>query len=142
MENFVLGVLFALPVFGIVLLLFRDILIKHFIKMSIISRIDSPVEMEGPTLPEELEADILTSYRLLLVLQDEFRYLIQHKFLFSDDDIKTLGKKLENIEQALQFTEDMLDSKGLSERYNKIKSDVKKGNIKESYEKSHRDSAL
>lgn len=142
MENFVLGMLFALPVFGIVLLLFRDILIKHFIKMSIVSRVDCPVEMEGPTLPEELEADILTSYRLLLVLQDEFRYLIQHKFLFSDDDIKTLGKKLENIEQALQFTEDMLDSKGLSERYNKIKKDIKNGRIKESYEKSHRDSAL
>lgn len=140
MENFILGVLFALPVFGIVLLMFRDILIKHFIKMSIVSRIDCPAEMEGPTLPEELEADILTSYRLLLVLQDEFKYLIQHKFLFSDDDIKTLGKKLENIDQALQFTEDMLDSKGLSEKYNKIKSDVKKGNIKESYER--RDRAL
>lgn len=126
MNDFVLGIIFALPIFGIVLLLFRDILIKHFIKMSIVSRVDGPTAEES--FSQELLGDILTSYRLLLLLQDEFRYLIQHRFMFSDTDIKTLGIKLENIEMALQFTEEMLDSKGLSQEYEKVREEIKQMN--------------
>lgn len=128
MKDFILGMIFAIPIFAFILLLFKDIILKSFVKFILVQSTKEP-EITPEVVSESAVKDILVSYRLLLILKEEFNFLITHKYLLKDADINILNSKLFEVNQAIYSTEGILDEKGIDD-YKDIKKEIEKGKKK------------
>ena len=125
MREFILGMIFAIPIFAFVLLLFRDIILRSFVKY-VLNQNVAAQEITPEIFTESAVKDILTSYRLLLILKEEFSFLVTHKYLMKDADVNILSSKLFEINQAIYSTESMLQEQGI-DGYKDIKKEIEKG---------------
>lgn len=128
MTNFILGIIMALPIYGIVLLLTRDIIINHFINNTVVAKIpNNAVDQE--TVEKEISgyiiSDTLVSYRLLLVLEAQLRYFLKTfgKEL-EEDELEVLKGKLKQLLEAIEGTETFFKQKNVTD-YLKIKEEIK-----------------
>lgn len=128
MRDFILGMIFAIPIFAFILLLFKDIILKSFVKFILVQSTKEP-EITSEVVSESAVKDILVSYRLLLILKEEFNFLFTHKYLLKDEDINILNSKLFEVNQAIYSTEGILDEKGIDD-YKDIKKEIEKGKKK------------
>lgn len=132
MTDFILGAIFALAVYAFVTLLFKDIVVKSFIgKLIEGSRLHAPGEpaLDKEIFTKEVINDILTSYRLLLIIKNEFTYLLKYEGLIlnkdiTENDFKMICKvKLKQCEEAIEQTEEMFKDQGIEE-YKAIKKEI------------------
>lgn len=122
MREFILGILFAIPIFAFILLLVRDILIKRFIKNTIV-----PVGIPNPDITNSIVSDVLVSYKLLLILKVEFRFLLRES-LIEGEVMETCRNKLAELEEAIQEAEKFFELKNNTD-YLKIKDGINKLDI-------------
>lgn len=133
MREFILGAVFALPVFALILLLFRDIVINHYIDTFISKRVidmKSEEESRVALLKRDVLEDILISYRLLIALFATIKTILKVKAL-GEEETKLLEEHLKNVVSSIKDTEHFLDDNGLTDNYVEIKKDVLKKERKE-----------
>ena len=121
MNDFLLGIMFAIPVFALILLLFRDIVIKHFLKYTLIQ---ARPEMQNTNtmLIDSIIDDVLVSYKLLLTLKVEFEFLLDN--LPIDTNVKNLcNNKINEINTAIKGAEIFFEEKD-NKDYLKIRNEV------------------
>lgn len=132
MTDFVLGAIFALAVYIFVTLVFKDIIVKSFIgKLIEGSRMHTEGEpvLDKEVFTHEVINDILTSYRLLLVIKNELTFLIKYEGLvlnkdITENDFKMICKvKLKQCEEAIEQTEEIFKDQGIEE-YKAIKKEI------------------
>lgn len=124
MNNFILGLIFGCALYGLLMLLFKDLVIRNFIKTLIDN---SKITNENNPLTEELFSkkvidDILVSYRLLLILKREFEYLAS-EFRLDTVIRHTSRTKLAEVNDAIRATEEILDNENVDD-YKKIKAEL------------------
>lgn len=128
MREFILGMVFALPVFALILLIFRDIVINHYIDTFISKRIvdmKSDEETRVALLKKDVFEDILISYRLLVALFATIKTILKFKVLGAEET-QLLEEHLKNVVSNIKETEHFLDDNGLTENYVMIKKEVLK----------------
>lgn len=128
MREFIMGMLLALPVFGIILLMFRDIIIRHFIQGAFIQKLDEVNEdadndLKNAMLKRDVLEDILVSYRLLLTLSICLKTILKYNVL-KDSEKRILTYNLTDINTSITGTEEFLDANNLTKAYESIKKDV------------------
>ena len=120
-----LGLLLGLPLYAIILFLFRDIVIKRFInKMVARAEIveDNPNAQFGTdAFKSAIEADLLTSYKLLLVIQEEINFLKKTEIGTSLGPI--YNERLKELAYTIEKTEQLFNDMGNKE-YKQIKKNV------------------
>lgn len=134
-NDFFFGMLMAIPIYFLIILIFRDTIIKHFISHAILQRI--PVENKEINIPvqsidateiaEDVMCDILTSYRLLLIIHEQLLYLKDHMVIVSDDNrtIDIYTDKIKEVENAIEVTEQLFKHKN-DTRYLDIQKEIPK----------------
>ena len=130
-----LGFCLAIPLYAIILFLFKDIVFRSFINKLLNG---AKTEIGPAILPEEafssqefkdaVEVDLLTSYKLLLILKGQFKFLKdvnsgKFKKLTSEQARKVFSCKLSEVEDALVATEALFDKMGNKE-YLQIKHEL------------------
>jgi predicted helicase len=113
-KDLLLGFLMAIPLYGIVLFLFKDIIVKRFIRTLLehsVQDIAAPTEIfSTPEFKNAVEKDLLTSYKLLLVIQDEIKYL---KTTPNDETLGPIyDEKLKELQLTIDKTEELFDEMG------------------------------
>lgn len=132
-NDLVLGFLLAIPVYGIVLLLFKDIIVGGFIKNLISNSTTeivntNPGELfSTPEFKDAVEHDLLSSYKLLLVLKEEFKFLRDCKGNSSSPLDKKLqvayNEKVKELEYTISNTERIFKEMG-NDTYAKIRDEI------------------
>ena len=129
-----IGFLLALPLYAFIMFLFRDIIVNRFIRNLIQGSSVEPVAMQdlsAPQFKEAIKNDLLTSYKLMLVLKDQYEDLItlQDNETIDPTFNKTMGSiyrdKLKVLNYTLDYTEKMFDDMGESE-YKEVKQNINK----------------
>lgn len=128
MTDFMLGLLMAIPIYGIILLLTRDILINHFVNKTLIAKIPND-SVDQETVEKELSGyiitDTLVSYRLLLILEAQLKYFLKTFGKELDaDELEVLNSKLKQLTEAIAGTEIFFKQRDVTD-YLKIKEDIK-----------------
>ena len=123
-----MGLLVALPLYGIVLLIIRDVLIKHFIQGAFIEKVDevnadADNELKNAMLKRDVLEDILVSYRLLLTLSICLKTVLKYNVL-KDSEKRILTYNLTDINTSITGTEEFLDANNLTKAYESIKKDI------------------
>lgn len=128
-----LGFLLALPLYGIILLLFKDIIIHGFLKRLVANSkteiINTPPNhlFETQEFKDAVESDLLTSYKLLLIIKDQLTFLKRTAKGNTKTEEMLSGmydEKLDDLQYTLENTEHIFDDMGNTE-YKEIKKDLK-----------------
>ena len=127
-NDILIGFLLALPLYGLVLLLFKDIIVHGFIKRLVESSKAELIDLDNPTgspfsakdFKEAVENDLLTSYKLLLVLRDQFQFLCQSKstklaHIATEKLIDAYSDKVRDLNYTLMNTEKLFEEMGNTE---------------------------
>lgn len=126
MREFALGIIMALPLFGILLFLFRDLLINHYIEKFMLGRLADAQSNEVERvnlLKEDVITDILTSYRLLLTLSICLKTILKYNVL-KDGERDVLTATLKEVNNGVVETEQFLSDNGFTEKSIEIKNEV------------------
>ena len=128
-NDFFFGLLISIPMYAITIYLFRDIIIHRFFGGLIMKQVpieNLPAEESydiRELLTEDVLMDILSSYKLLLIIKYELEFL-RDEIATTGSSKKIFIEKLKYIDETVERTEELLKERGKQDDYLVIKSEV------------------
>lgn len=123
-NDFLFGLVMAIPLYAIILFLVRDIVIERFVAKTIMTKVANNPRITAETeISSDVLKDILTSYRLLLIIKYEFEFLRSRIGL--DEATKSVyDEQLKYINETVSEIERLLRDREMGEECLAVKIDV------------------
>ena len=123
-NDFLFGLVMAIPLYAIILFLVRDIVIERFVAKTIMTKVANNPKITVETeISSDVLKDILTSYRLLLIIKYEFEFLRSRIGL--DEATKSVyDEQLKYINETVSEIERLLRDREMGEECLAVKIDV------------------